>query len=351
MASPDERAPILEQMTGTEIYSAISIRVHEKLREEREKLMLLQIGISGITILSEEQEGIYSLELIDKKLQEEKLNAKIQDITKAINWLSAIDGLDKEISELSQQYKTLNNELKIFQVERERLRLANKAIELDGNYATLKELRKQQNYDYQILADEELKLPEIEESAVLQEKKLNLAQQNVVKIKKDKKALALIIQKVRSVDQQLSEKKKAIEDLEKECVKVDGQIIDKENELKKLILKLDFVKENLKTTREYLDKNSQDAALVSQLAGAEEQLRNLASLQKESLAKKEASKKLEENLRSNEARIITYNTQLTKYHQTWIDIQNEVKKKKQELNQLLDKRLLREYRIGKRTFT
>jgi ATPase involved in DNA repair len=29
-AAPDDRAPILEQITGTEIYSRISIRVHER---------------------------------------------------------------------------------------------------------------------------------------------------------------------------------------------------------------------------------------------------------------------------------------------------------------------------------
>src|SRR5690606_32918544 len=34
-AEPDERAPILEQITGTEVYSEISIRVHERQRAEK----------------------------------------------------------------------------------------------------------------------------------------------------------------------------------------------------------------------------------------------------------------------------------------------------------------------------
>src|SRR5690554_1306251 len=36
-AAADKRAPILEQITGTEIYSDISMRVHERQRQEREK--------------------------------------------------------------------------------------------------------------------------------------------------------------------------------------------------------------------------------------------------------------------------------------------------------------------------
>lgn len=37
-ASPDERSPLLEQITGTEIYSKISINVHERRRDEQAKL-------------------------------------------------------------------------------------------------------------------------------------------------------------------------------------------------------------------------------------------------------------------------------------------------------------------------
>ncbi|HON46914.1 MAG TPA: AAA family ATPase, partial [Kiritimatiellia bacterium] len=53
-AAPDDRAPILEQITGTEIYSRISIRVHERQREEQEKLNLLRAETAGIVILEPE---------------------------------------------------------------------------------------------------------------------------------------------------------------------------------------------------------------------------------------------------------------------------------------------------------
>ena len=55
-ADPDDRAPLLEQITGTEIYSRISVRVHERQREEREKLRLLEAETEGVTILGAEEE-------------------------------------------------------------------------------------------------------------------------------------------------------------------------------------------------------------------------------------------------------------------------------------------------------
>lgn len=71
MATPDERAPILEQITGTEIYSEISKRVHEKTREERDKLNLMHAELSGIVLLSDEQETIYHAEILEKKGKKE----------------------------------------------------------------------------------------------------------------------------------------------------------------------------------------------------------------------------------------------------------------------------------------
>ena len=47
-ASGDERAPVLEQITGTGIYSEISIAVHLRKSEELRKLELLQAETGGI---------------------------------------------------------------------------------------------------------------------------------------------------------------------------------------------------------------------------------------------------------------------------------------------------------------
>jgi DNA repair protein SbcC/Rad50 len=52
-ASPNERSPILEQITGTGIYSQISVRVHERRAAELEKCDLLQAELKGIRILGE----------------------------------------------------------------------------------------------------------------------------------------------------------------------------------------------------------------------------------------------------------------------------------------------------------
>ena len=86
-AVPDERGPILEQITGTEIYSEISKRVHKRQREEHGKLELLQAETAGIVILSDEDEAALNQELSDKQKTEKNISSKNDELEKSILWL------------------------------------------------------------------------------------------------------------------------------------------------------------------------------------------------------------------------------------------------------------------------
>jgi len=78
--------------------------------------------------------------------------------------LTSIDDLKKEIISLDEESEKLKSELESFKPDRERLRQALKAAELDGNYATLTAVRKEQQTDQKSLKTHEGKLPELESS-------------------------------------------------------------------------------------------------------------------------------------------------------------------------------------------
>lgn len=142
-ANPDERAPILEQITGTEIYSRISIRVHERNREEREKLNVLQAETAGIVILEPEQEHDIRQALETKQKEEAEISVKSADTGKAIGWLNSIEGLKKEIVSLADEEIKLQIDIDAFKPDRDQLIRAMSAASLDGSYATLTAIRKQ----------------------------------------------------------------------------------------------------------------------------------------------------------------------------------------------------------------
>ncbi|HRT30528.1 MAG TPA: AAA family ATPase [Kiritimatiellia bacterium] len=223
-AVPDDRAPILEQITGTEIYSRISIRVHERQRDEQEKLNLFRAETAGIVILEPEQEQALEQTLENKRKEETELAAASAATGKAIAWLTLIDGLKKEIVSLADEADKLQGEIEAFKPDREKLGRALSAAALDGAYATLTAARKQQAADQAALKIEEAALPGLEISAKEQAEALQAAEQQTVQTKEALKAAAPTLQKVRALDQKLDDQQKTVADSEAGCKRDTAKI-------------------------------------------------------------------------------------------------------------------------------
>ncbi|PTB95451.1 chromosome segregation protein SMC, partial [Marinobacter sp. Z-F4-2] len=293
-AAPDDRAPILEQITGTEIYSQISVRVHERQREEREKLSLLQAETAGIAILEPEQEQEIAQTLETRQKEETDLAAKSAEAGKAIAWLSIIDGLKKEIVNLADEDSKLHVDIRAFKPDRERLNRALSASSLDGVYATLMATRKQQADDREALKTEEEALPGLESSAKEQAETMSAAEQQTARAKEELKAAAPILQKVRSLDQKLADQEKAVtagdEACKKDSAKIDADTQTRLKEQEKRIK----AQQALELVEGYLKEHARDEWLIGGLAGVEEQLRGLLFRQSEAL-QKESDQETAEN--------------------------------------------------------
>ncbi|SFU45106.1 AAA family ATPase [Nitrosospira multiformis] len=348
-ALPDERAPILEQITGTEIYSKISIRVHERQREEREKLNLLQAETAGIVILEQEQEKDIQQELESKQKEESGLTRKLMDTDKAITWVKAVDGLRKEIDNLTAEASKLQADIDIFKPELDKLSRAIQAVSLEGSYATLTAIRTQHADEQKALKTGEAALPELAFSEKEQAESLKSAEQQSTRTKAELEAALPLIRKVRSLDQTLADQKKAISKDEDSCrkdaIKIDA---DKQAKLKEQGKRADAEK-NLKVAEDYLKENAQDEWLISGLAGVEEQLDNLFSRQKE-IAQKEAYKeKAVTALEQATRKLAACRRQCGARKQELENTSKNLQQGKDKLSQLLGDRQLREYRTEKET--
>jgi len=346
-ALPDERAPILEQITGTEIYSRISIRVHERQREEREKMNLLQAETAGIVILEQEQEKDIQQELESKQKEELDLTGKLMDTDKAITWVKAVDGLRKEIGNLAAEADKLQTDIDIFKPERDKLSRAIQAASLEGPYAKLTAIRTQHTDEQKALKTGEAALPELASSAREQAESLKSAEQQSTRAKAELEAALPLIRKVRSLDQTLADRKKAISKDEDSCrkdtIKIDA---DKQGKVKEQAKRADAEK-NLKVAEDYLKEHAQDEWLISGLAGVEEQLGNLLSRQKE-IAQKEADKeKAATALEQAAKKLSACRKQCEARKQELENASKNLQQGKNKLSQLLGDRLLREYRTEK----
>ncbi|EGI6810717.1 exonuclease subunit SbcC [Escherichia coli] len=101
-AKPKERAELLEELTGTEIYGQISAMVFEQHKSARTELEKLQAQASGVALLAPEQ-----LQSLTESLQvltdeEKQLLAAQQHEQQSLNWLTRQDELQQEVTRRQQ---------------------------------------------------------------------------------------------------------------------------------------------------------------------------------------------------------------------------------------------------------
>jgi exonuclease SbcC len=348
-ADVEQKSKILEQITGTEIYSEISRRVHERQRDEREKLNILNAETSGIEILEPEQEKEIQEDLAAKQKQEIEFAAKLTETGKAITWLTTIENLKKEILSLTDEVAKLKADTEAFKPERARLEQAIKAASLDGIYATLTSLRKQQADDQTSLRKDEATLLELETSANAQAEALNAAEQLTQKTKEDLKIAASLIQKIRSIDQQIAEQTKAVSESADVCSKEAAKIeTDKQARMKQQE-KRAAAQNSLEVAEVYIKANARDEWLISGLAGVEEQFGNLLTKQQEITQKETDLKTADTAVTDAIKKLEAATKQCSLKKQEMETAEKNLQQGKDALNQLLGDKLLREYRTEKET--
>ena len=346
-ADIEQKSRILEQITGTGIYSEISRRVHERRRNEQERLNLLQAENSGIVILEPEQEEEIRQNLEETQKEETKLADKSTETENAIAWLNTINSLREEIDSLSDKKTALKNKIEAFKPERSKLEHALKAASLDGIYATLSSLRKQQRNDQTALKTSEDALPELENSAKTHIRDLETAGKLTRETKKNLDAEAPLIQEIRSLDQKIADQAKTISENSEHYAKEESEINTITQNRHKEQGKYTQAQKTLGDAEQYLQQNTQDEWLISGLAGIEEQFTNLLDRPKEITEKENhyrkaatAMKEASENLNNAKKQCIIHKEELD-------SSTRNLQQGKNTLSELLGNKLLREYRTEK----
>lgn len=100
-AKANERAELLEELTGTEIYGRLSAQVFDRHKQAKIDLDLLHQRAAGIELLSDEQRQRLEQELTQLAVDETSLSQRVQQQQHGLNWLQQW----KNIQHKQQQYQ------------------------------------------------------------------------------------------------------------------------------------------------------------------------------------------------------------------------------------------------------
>jgi len=95
-ARPGERAELLEELTGTEIYGDISIHIFERWRAARAALETLRARAGGMTLLDEAQRAALTQQLNTLSAEEVALNTQLTQAQEQQQWLTQAQQLTQE---------------------------------------------------------------------------------------------------------------------------------------------------------------------------------------------------------------------------------------------------------------
>jgi exonuclease SbcC len=139
-APASERADLLEQITGSEIYGQISRLVHERKAVESKKLEKLREAAGGLPDSGEEEVRL-AAECDQTAARSMVLARQLSETTAALAWRQKLARLESEAAALAGQAAELQLALAAFQPEQERLHRAGRALPLAGEHSRLTLLR------------------------------------------------------------------------------------------------------------------------------------------------------------------------------------------------------------------
>jgi exonuclease SbcC len=279
-ADVEQKSKILEQITGTEIYTQISQLVHERWREEKDQLQRLLAETESISLLEPEQEQAFKVRLFSQQQAHQSLSEQSHGTQKAIIWLETVAKLEQELAWVHLEIETLAKQQEAFQLDKERLDQALKAAVFDVQYAGIRALRQQLNEDQNSLQQLQSQEPKLQIAFDEGAQHLESAEQALEKNRRALADVSATLQKVRSLDQQMQQQCVIVEELQQACVAEQNSIHLTQQALAAHQSKLRAEEDKYQSTQLYLQNNAQDGHLASLLPSIEHLSDNLLIKQK-----------------------------------------------------------------------
>lgn len=287
-ATGNERAPIMEQITGTEIYSRISTLVFERQRLEKGKYESIETALSAISMLRPEEEEQLTKSVGELEAQKSMDDKLLSSLTDAINWQKKIQELKTELDSLNSEKLRLDDEIAAFVTDRLRLQEALKALALEGDFSRLEETRKQQKQDYEKLTQLREALPGL--ISAKNETALNLTAKAefLENLKREQEALNETIRQVTKLDTEIEANSGQSKDMAGKIAILENEISGIDKQIAQIQHDIDDKQQLLTEVNKYLTANASDSGLIEngraiilQLESIQEMLNSINRLKRD----------------------------------------------------------------------
>ncbi len=279
-AKPDDRAPILEQITGTGVYSDISIRVHERTSKERARLQTLKDNAGAIRILNPEEEFLLKQEKGKKEDHSAKLSEKLKLLQIQVDLHTRIERLQLDIEKLVSEELVLTERRIYATPDIERLDIARRALPFESSWVVLSGLQKKEQDQEEelirfqdLLSAEQINLEKTEEEL----KQVGLLNQKSLQEMEETQP---VISRVRQLDGEIIFLQKSLQELNTKIADQEKRRNDGLSDLTTLENQRLTYQDKRDLAERYIQDHGNDGFLIEEYSGIQQKCSVIAEHQK-----------------------------------------------------------------------
>ncbi|GAA4004422.1 AAA family ATPase [Hymenobacter fastidiosus] len=265
-ASPGERAQLLEKLTDTKKYSDISRAAFERAKQESQQVDNLRVGLAGVTLLSGEEVATLETEVADLHARLHLAQAEQQRLSEAHTWLRQLDELMVRQQRGQQQLLSLHQEAEVLSPIRQRVSRHEQALPFHTPWALLQQADQQLGTLHQEAEQLALQLPQLQSQLDAVRTARDAARQAHDAAAAARETREPQLREADNLDQaiarqihQLDEKRKAYDQQNAECKRLTEELHATE-------IRTRQAREQLTTTRDWLQRNAPRAEMVDVFA-------------------------------------------------------------------------------------
>jgi len=254
-ATGDERAQLLECLTGTDKFSRIGVRIFERHKEQVAKLEALKAGLQSYTLLTRDELELQQTKLTDLKVQTEHTKKELSKTEKALNWYQQATVLEQNLLQAQQTQQQASSELKSITSQSEQAKQAKQALEIKDNRSRFNLLTDQNT----ALVQQITSLKSVDHLAVINERNTALAKHTELlnNANEQKQNAAPIIAKARELDSSIALQTQAVKGTESQITKEQSQLDEFTQQLKQSNNELELANTDSTKGQQWLNEHAQ----------------------------------------------------------------------------------------------
>jgi len=299
-----ERAELLEELTGTEIYSQISQRVHEEFSQSKSALAELEAQAKGVQLLSEEQLAEFNQQMVQVEKDQIQHKQQLEQLAANLNWHtelekqnSAVEGARQDLSQAEQAMQKAEPELK-------RLADNEPAEQIRTPYQLLQQAEAEYKLLENQLADKQSLLQQVSQQLDSKEKQAQQSDEELKRAKQQQSQLEqLINQQVIPLDGEIKLENSQLQSLQKRAAEYNEELTGISDLNARTEKNKQDVEKQISDVVAYQSQHKQDAGLSRNIEKWAEQLNQLNQLDESLSQLAEKTVKAEAELQQQENRI------------------------------------------------